>query len=81
MLYHIIVDNEGNKKGIIKLVNSTLSVTKADRLILAFPDREDVENEQKTHYPIYKYWQFFKNMLIFTSINNYMLKLVVAIKI
>ena len=57
MLYHIIVDNEGNKKGIIKLVNSTLSVTKADRLILAFPDREDVENEQKAHYPIYKYWK------------------------
>ena len=43
LLYHIIVADEGNKKGIIKLVNSPLCLPKADRLILAFPDREDVE--------------------------------------
>lgn len=43
LLYHIIVADEGNKKGIIKLVNSPLSLPKSDRLILAFPDREDVE--------------------------------------
>ena len=43
LLYHIIVADEGNKKGIIKLVNSPLSLPKADRLILAFPSREEVE--------------------------------------
>lgn len=43
LLYHIIVADQGNKKGIIKLVNSPLYLPKADRLILAFPDREDVE--------------------------------------
>ena len=43
LLYHIIVADEGNKKGIIKLVNSPLCLPKADRLILAFHDREDVE--------------------------------------
>lgn len=43
LLYHIIVADEGNKKGIIKLVNSPLSLPKADRLILAFPNREDVD--------------------------------------
>ena len=44
LLYHIIVADEGNKKGIIKLVNSyPLSLPKADRLILAFPSREELE--------------------------------------
>lgn len=43
LLYHIIVADEGNKKGIIKLVNSPPYLPKSDRLILAFPDREDVE--------------------------------------
>lgn len=43
LLYHIIVADEGNKKGIIKLINSPLYLPKSDRLILAFPDREDVE--------------------------------------
>ena len=42
LLYHIIVADEGNKKGIIKLVNSPLSLPKADRLILAFPNSEDI---------------------------------------
>ena len=41
LLYHIIVADEKNKKGIVKLVNSyPLSLPKADRLILAFPDGE-----------------------------------------
>lgn len=45
LLYHIIVADEGNKRGIIKLVNSyPLSLPKADRLILAFPDGEELEN-------------------------------------
>lgn len=45
LLYHIIVADEQNKKGIVKLVNSyPLSLPKADRLILAFPDREEIDN-------------------------------------
>lgn len=42
LLYHIIVADEGNKKGIIKLINSYTSIPKADRLILAFPNSEDI---------------------------------------
>lgn len=45
LLYHIIVANEQNKKGIVKLINSyPLSLPKADRLILAFPDRGELQN-------------------------------------
>jgi len=45
LLYHIIVANEDNKKGIVKKVNSyPLSIPKADRLILAFPDDSEFEN-------------------------------------
>ena len=45
LLYHIIVADEENKKGIVKLINSyLLSLPKADRLILAFPSREELEN-------------------------------------
>lgn len=45
LLYHIIVADEENKKGIVKLVNSyPLSLPKADRLILAFPDDEELKN-------------------------------------
>lgn len=45
LLYHIIVADEENKKGIVKLVNSyPLSLPKADRLILAFPDGGELEN-------------------------------------
>lgn len=45
LLYHIIVADEGNKRGIVKLVNSyPLSLPKADRLILVFPDGEELEN-------------------------------------
>ena len=43
LLYHIIVADKKKKKGIIKLINSPLCLPKADRLILAFPDREDVD--------------------------------------
>lgn len=45
LLYHIIVADEENKKGIVKLVNAyPLSLPKADRLILAFKDRGELEN-------------------------------------
>lgn len=45
LLYHIIVANEDNIKGIVKKVNSyPLSIPKADRLILAFPDDSELEN-------------------------------------
>lgn len=43
--YHIIVADEDNKKGIVKIVNAyPLSLPKADRLILAFPDGGELEN-------------------------------------
>ena len=45
LLYHIIVADEENKKGIVKLVNAyPLSLPKADRIILAFPDRGELQN-------------------------------------
>lgn len=45
LLYHIIVATEDNKKGIVKKVNSyPLSIPKADKLILAFPDSEEFKN-------------------------------------
>ena len=44
-MYHIIVADEENKKGIVKLVNSyPLSLPRADKLILAFSDREEIDN-------------------------------------
>ena len=44
-MYHIIVSDEDNKKGIVKIVNSyPLSLPKVDKLILAFPDGEELEN-------------------------------------
>ena len=45
LLYHIIVADEENKKGIVKLVNSyPNSISKADKLILAFPNELELEN-------------------------------------
>jgi len=45
LLYHIIVANNEQKKGIVKKINSyPLSLPKADKLILAFPDRGEIEN-------------------------------------
>lgn len=45
ILYHIIVADDGNEKGIVKLVNAyPPSLPKADRLILAFKDRGELEN-------------------------------------
>ena len=45
LLYHIIVADEDNKKGIVKIVNSyPLSLPTADKLILVFPDREEVND-------------------------------------
>ncbi len=47
LLYHIIVADEENKNGIIKLVNSyPMSLPKADKLILAFNDDSELENIQ-----------------------------------
>ena len=45
VMYHIIVADEDNKRGIVKIVNSyPLSLPKVDKLILAFPDEEELEN-------------------------------------
>lgn len=45
LMYHIIVANNDNKKGIVKIINSyPLSLPRADRLILAFPDGGELEN-------------------------------------
>ncbi len=45
LLCHIIVAAEENKKGVVKLVNAyPLSLPKADRSILAFPDDSELEN-------------------------------------
>lgn len=45
LMYHIIIADEENQKGVVKLVNSyPLSLPKADRLILAFPNGEELEN-------------------------------------
>lgn len=48
-MYHIIVSDEDNKRGIVKIVNSyPLSLPKVDKLILAFPDGGELENIQCT---------------------------------
>ncbi len=45
LLYHIIIANEENKKAIVKKVNTySLSLPKADKLILAFTDDSELEN-------------------------------------
>lgn len=45
LMYHIIVADEENKKGVVKLVNSyPLSLPKVDKLILAFPDKKELDN-------------------------------------
>lgn len=45
LLYHIIIADKENEKGIVKLVNSSpISFPKADRLILAFSDESQLEN-------------------------------------
>lgn len=61
MLYHIIVANEEDKKGVVKLINNyPLSIKRADRLILAFPDEKELENIEcdatflYTTYPNYE---------------------------
>ena len=47
LLYHIIVVDEENEKGIVKLINSyPMSLPKADKLILAFKDDSELENIQ-----------------------------------
>ncbi len=45
LMYHIIVADEENQKGIVKIINSyPISLPKADRLILSFPNGEQLEN-------------------------------------
>lgn len=45
LLYHIIVADEENAKGIVKLINSyPTSIPKADKLILAFPNAQELDN-------------------------------------
>lgn len=45
LMYHIIVADEENQKGVVKIINSyPISLPKADRLILAFPNGEQLEN-------------------------------------
>ncbi len=45
LLYHIIVADEENTKGIEKIVNAyPLSLPRADRVILAFPTANELEN-------------------------------------
>ena len=45
MKYHIIVADEDSKEGIVKIVNDyPVSLPKADKLILAFPDRVELSD-------------------------------------
>ena len=75
LLYHIIVADEENKKGIVKLVNSyPLSLPKADRLILAFPDRGELENidcDIPFLYCTYPYLDIINYESTYESPNNY----------
>lgn len=44
-MYHIIVADEDNEKGVVKIVNSyPLSIPKADKLILLFKNELELEN-------------------------------------
>ena len=44
-LYHIIVGDEENRKGIVKLLNSNpLPFVKADKIVLAFPNETDLND-------------------------------------
>lgn len=45
ILYHIIVADTENKKGVVKLINSyPLSLPRADKLILLFPSKEEISD-------------------------------------
>ena len=45
LMYHIIVADMENAKGIVKIINSyPISLPKADKLILAFPNEENFED-------------------------------------
>lgn len=44
-MYHIIVADEGNARGVVKTVNAyPLSMPRVDKLILAFQDGRELEN-------------------------------------
>ena len=52
-IYNIIVADDENKKGIVKMVNSyPLAISEADKLILAFPDATQYENIECDMIPI-----------------------------
>lgn len=44
LLYHIIVADEENQEGIVKFINCSLLIPQVDKLILAFPNRDELEN-------------------------------------
>lgn len=45
LLYHIIVAENENRNSIVKLVNAySISIPRADKLILVFPDIKDLNN-------------------------------------
>jgi len=45
LMYHILIADEDNRKGIVKKVNSyPITLPKVDKLILAFPDTNDLED-------------------------------------
>lgn len=45
IMYHIIVADDENKNGVVKIVNSySLSIPKADKLILLFKNELELEN-------------------------------------
>lgn len=45
IMYHIIVADEENEKGVVKLINNyPLSIPKADKLILLFENEMELEN-------------------------------------
>lgn len=57
MKYHIIVVDENNKQGIIKMLNNNpCAITGADKLIVAFPDdteKENIECDIPVLYAVY----------------------------
>ena len=45
LLYHIIIADEDDERGVVKLINNyPLSIPKADRLILLFKSEKELEN-------------------------------------
>lgn len=65
-LYHIIVADETNEKGIIKQVNNPACLPDADRYILAFKDESRLHDIKTNHsflYCIYPSLEIIKQVL------------------